>query len=139
MSFVAEAIRQRGLAVLTIDVGSLDGPGPAADVSRTEVLADSGEDWKEILARKDRGECVALMARASATHLARLVAGGCVDGVVSLGGSGGTAIATAAMRALPIGVPKVMVSTLAAGNTAAYVGTVDVVMMPAIVASSASL
>src|SRR4029079_2627639 len=55
------------------------------------------------------------------------------DGVISLGGGGGTAIATAAMRALPLGVPKLMVSTLASGNTAQYVGVKDIVMMPSIV------
>jgi len=133
LAFLADAIRREGLAVLSIDVGSLDAPSVSADVSRTDVLANSQEDWKSVLARKDRGECVALMARAGARHLSRLVAEGKVGGVISLGGSGGTAIATSAMRSLPIGFPKVMVSTVASGNTAAYVGTVDIVMIPAIV------
>jgi uncharacterized protein (UPF0261 family) len=64
--------------------------------------------------------------------LENLVAQGRVDGVISLGGGGGTAICTQAMRALPIGLPKLMVSTLASGNTAPYVGTRDITMMPAI-------
>jgi len=65
--------------------------------------------------------------------LAKLVAEKKIDGVISLGGGGGTAIGTAAMRALPIGFPKVMVSTLASGNTAQYIGSKDIVMMPSIV------
>src|SRR6185436_19971872 len=65
--------------------------------------------------------------------LAKLAAEKKIDGVISLGGGGGTAIATAAMRALPLGFPKLMVSTLASGNTAQYVGVKDIVMFPAIV------
>src|SRR5206468_10505348 len=65
--------------------------------------------------------------------LARVVHEGKIDGVISLGGGGGTSIATAAMRALPIGLPKVMVSTLASGNTAQYLGVKDIVMIPSIV------
>src|SRR5213594_3493684 len=73
------------------------------------------------------------MSQAAPLVLARLVAEKKIDGVISLGGGGGTAIATAAMRALPIGFPKLMVSTLASGNTAQYVGTKDIVMFPSIV------
>jgi uncharacterized protein (UPF0261 family) len=73
------------------------------------------------------------MARAAPRLLGRLAAEGRIQGVIALGGGGGTAIATAAMRALPIGFPKLMVSTLASGNTAAYVGTTDIAMMPAVV------
>jgi uncharacterized protein (UPF0261 family) len=85
------------------------------------------------VARKDRGESVAAMANAAAAMLTKLLGAGKIDGVISLGGGGGTAIGTAAMRALPIGFPKVMVSTLAAGNVAPYVGTKDIVMFPSIV------
>ncbi|WP_425510072.1 Tm-1-like ATP-binding domain-containing protein [Verrucomicrobium spinosum] len=73
------------------------------------------------------------MAGAAAKMLSGLVSAGKIDGVISLGGGGGTAIGTAAMRALPVGFPKVMVSTLAAGNVAPYVGTKDIVMFPSIV------
>jgi uncharacterized protein (UPF0261 family) len=132
--FLAEAIRRRGFSTLLINVGSLAAPTVQPDVTAEEVAAASEDrDWRTILARQDRGECVALMAKAAARHVAGLVAAGRIDGIVSLGGGGGTAIATAAMRALPIGFPKVMVSTLASGNTAPYVGTVDIVMIPAIV------
>src|SRR5213594_3311737 len=73
------------------------------------------------------------MSRGAPIVLSRLVADKKIDGVISLGGGGGTAIATAAMRALPIGFPKVMVSTLASGQTAQYVGVKDIVMFPSIV------
>src|SRR5437899_8973091 len=73
------------------------------------------------------------MSRAAPVVLSKLVAEKKIDGVISLGGGGGTAIATAAMRPLPIGFPKVMVSTLASGNTAQYVGVKDIVMFPSIV------
>ena len=131
--FVAAAIRAAGHAALLIDVGSLDAPKAAPDISRAEVLAELKEDTSAVLARKDRGDCVTLMGRAAAALVARLAAENRVHGIISLGGGGGTAIATAAMRALPIGFPKLMVSTLASGQTAPYVGTTDITMMPAIV------
>jgi uncharacterized protein (UPF0261 family) len=86
-----------------------------------------------LVARKDRGESVAAMAHASSKLVEMLVEEGRIDGIISLGGGGGTAIGTAAMRTLPIGFPKVMVSTLAAGNVAPYLGTKDIVMFPSIV------
>lgn len=133
LAFVAEALRREGFATLSIDVGSLDAPVGRPDVSRTEVLAALKEDSAAILAKKDRGESVALMGRAAAQFVAPLVAQKKIDGIISLGGGGGTAIGTAAMRALPLGFPKVMVSTLASGHTAAYIGNTDLVMMPAVV------
>ena len=132
-AFIAAAIRAAGHGALLIDVGSLDAPKAAPDISRAEVLAELKEDTSAVLARKDRGECVTLMGRAAAALVARLVAENRIHGIISLGGGGGTAIATAAMRALPIGFPKLMVSTLASGQVAPYVGTTDITMMPAIV------
>ena len=132
-AYVADALRRAGHTPLLIDVGSLDSPTTAPDISRTEVLASLGEEYSAILARRDRGECVTLMARAAAALVTKLHAAGRIDGIISLGGGGGTAIATAAMRALPIGFPKLMVSTLASGQVAPYVGTTDITMMPAIV------
>lgn len=133
LSFVADRLRSLGLDTLRIDVGSLEAPTVPVDVSRETVLAALAEDARATLARRDRGECVALMARAAAAYVGRLAAEGRLQGILSVGGGGGTAIGTAAMRALPIGLPKVMVSTLASGQTAPYVGTSDLVMIPAIV------
>ena len=131
-AFVAEALRAQGFGTLLIDVGSLGTPAITPDIAAAAV-ADEEPAHAAILARRDRGECVTLMGRAAAKLVARLAAENRIHGIVSLGGGGGTAIATTAMRALPIGFPKVMVSTLASGQTAHYVGTTDITMMPAIV------
>jgi len=132
-SFIAERIRERGHNVALIDVGTGGEPQITPDYSRYEVAAATGVDLKSLIERHDRGACVVAMSEAAPIFLAQLVESGIVDGVVSLGGGGGTAIGTASMRALPIGFPKLMVSTLASGNTAHYVGTKDIVMMPSIV------
>jgi len=132
-AFVANHIKQRGHQVLVIDTGTLDAPKLKPDITRFEVAAAAGADLTALVAKKDRGEAVAAMSRGAPVLLARLVADKRIDGVISLGGGGGTAISTAAMRALPIGFPKVMVSTLASGNTAPYVGVKDIVMFPSVV------
>lgn len=132
-AFVADTIRQRGHKTLIIDVGTLDAPKIQPDITRDEVARAAGVDLAAIVARRDRGECVAAMSKGAPAMLSRLLAEKKIDGVISLGGGGGTAIATAAMRALPIGVPKLMVSTLASGNTSQYVDVKDITMMPSIV------
>lgn len=129
---VAELILEKGHAPILIDVGTGGPPSVIPDITREEIAATAGLDLAPLLARKDRGECVQAMSQAAAVLLAHLAEIGEIDGVISLGGGGGTAIATAAMRALPLGFPKLMVSTLAAGNTAHYLGTKDIVMMPSI-------
>lgn len=132
-AYVADLIRARGHNTLLIDVGCLTPPVVKPDVTREEVAAAGHVDLVSLVAKKDRGESVAAMAHAAEKLLLKLVEEKRIHGVISLGGGGGTAIATAAMRALPIGFPKVMVSTLAAGNVAPYVGTKDIVMFPSIV------
>jgi uncharacterized protein (UPF0261 family) len=132
-AYVAELIRARGHQTLLIDVGSGGPPSVVPDISRDEVAAAAHIELNDILQRKDRGECVATMSKAAPVLLARLHAEGRIQGVISLGGGGGTAIATSAMRSLPLGFPKLMVSTLAAGNTEPYISTKDIVMMPSIV------
>ncbi len=132
-AFLAELILRQGCTPLLINAGCLEAPRIKPDIN-AETLAEAADPaWREVLARRDRGECVALMARGAAKTIAGFAERGLIHGIVSLGGGGGTAIATAAMRALPIGFPKVMVSTLASGNVAPYVGTTDIVMIPAIV------
>ena len=132
-AYVAEIIRSRGHQTLLIDTGSGDAPQVTPDVTREQVAAAAGLDLAGIIERQDRGEAVTAMANAAGVYLAGQVASGAVQGVISLGGGGGTAIGTAAMRTLPVGFPKLMVSTLAAGNVAPYVGTKDIVMFPSIV------
>jgi uncharacterized protein (UPF0261 family) len=132
-AFVAARIKERGHQVLIIDVGTLGEPNLKPDITRDQVAAAGRIDLATLQTRQDRGESVAAMSQAAPVLLSKLVAEEKIDGVISLGGGGGTAIATAAMRALPIGFPKVMVSTLASGNTAQYVGVKDIVMFPSIV------
>ncbi|HZJ14029.1 MAG TPA: Tm-1-like ATP-binding domain-containing protein [Chthoniobacteraceae bacterium] len=131
--FVAEQIRARGHRTLIIDLGTDGSPQIPPDITREEVARFAELDLEALIARHDRGEAVAAMSEAAPLILSKLVAERKIDGVLSLGGGGGTAIATAGMRALPLGFPKLMVSTLASGNTAQYVGVKDIVMMPSIV------
>jgi len=131
--FVAEQLRKRGHKVLIIDTGTLEPPKLKPDITRQQVAAAAGVDLAAIVAKKDRGEAVAAMSKRAPALLARFVAEKKIDGVISLGGGGGTAISTAAMRALPIGFPKVMVTTLASGNTSQYIGVKDIVLFPSIV------
>ncbi|MDQ8183568.1 Tm-1-like ATP-binding domain-containing protein [Pelagicoccus sp. SDUM812005] len=132
-AFLADRVHERGHTPLLIDVGTGSEPPFKPDYSRFDVAAAAGLDLAPLLQRHDRGECVIAMSQAAPLFIAQLAEAGTIDGVISLGGGGGTAIATAAMRALPIGFPKLMVSTLASGNTAHYMGCKDIVMMPSIV------
>lgn len=132
-AFVAELIRQNGYIPLLIDVGIFAPPKIKPDISREVVAASARFDWEQIRARKDRGEAVAAMVDAAPRFVSKLLEEKKIDGIISLGGSGGTAIGTAVMRALPIGFPKVMVSTVASGDTSQYVGVKDIVMIPSIV------
>ncbi len=132
-AFVAERIRKTGHQTLLIDVGTLGEPTIQPDVTREEVAQAGDHDLAALTERRDRGASVKAMSESAPILLAKLVAEKRIHGVISLGGGGGTSIATSAMRALPIGFPKLMVSTLASGNTAQYVGVKDIVMMPSIV------
>lgn len=131
-SFLAESINSYGHKTLLIDVGTGSPPSIKPDVFREDVAAAGDVELGPLLQRQDRGECVVAMSKAAPLFVNKLVNEGKIDGIISLGGGGGTAIATSVMRALPIGFPKVMVSTLAAGDTSSYLGTKDIVMIPSI-------
>lgn len=130
--FLAERIRDLGHEPLLVDGGGFGVPQIIADIPREQVAAEGGIDLAALQARGDRGEMVTAMAAAAATVVRRLHAQGKLMAIVSMGGSGGTAIGTAAMRGLPLGIPKVMVSTLASGNVAPYLDISDIVMIPAV-------
>lgn len=132
-AYVAGLIKSQGYDVLLVDVGTGLDPQVPPDITRWEVASEAGIDLPAVLAKRDRGEAVAAMVQAAPLMLERLQREGRIHGVISLGGGGGTAIASAAMRALPLGFPKLIVSTLASGQTAHYMGTKDIVMMPSIV------
>ena len=131
--FLSERLRRAGAEVLLADVGTLGPPVLAEpDITREEVGAETGVDVAALGAAGDRGAAISAMAGAAAALARRLHDEGRIHGILSAGGSGNTAIATAAMQALPVGVPKLMVSTMAAGDTSDYVGGVDVMMMASV-------
>jgi uncharacterized protein (UPF0261 family) len=131
-AFLRERLRGAGVGVLLADVGTLEPATVEADFTREQVGAEAGVDVEALRAAGDRGAAIAGMAGAAAALARRLYDEGRINGVLSAGGSGNTAIATAAMQALPVGVPKLMVSTMAAGDTSDYVGGVDVTMMASV-------
>jgi uncharacterized protein (UPF0261 family) len=131
--FLRDRVREHGVDVTLVDAGIMGDPPVAADVTREEVAAAAGEDVHALAAAGDRGAAVEAMSRGAAAVITRLHAEGRLDGILGLGGSGNSALVTAAMRALPVGVPKLMVSTVASGDTRPYVGAVDVAMMYSVV------
>lgn len=130
--YLKELIESQGLKTLTIHAGVFE-PMFAPDVSNAEVAAAAGEDIKAVAEKKDRAWATEVLTKGMEVLVPKLYEEGKFDGIISMGGSGGTALVTGAMRALPVGVPKVMVSTMAGGDVSRYVGTSDIVMMPSIV------
>ena len=132
LAFVADALRRSGVIVKMVDAGTLGPPTISPEISREAVLcARYGQDF--ILNSIDRGTAIAEMADALRAFLLKECAAKKVQGVIGLGGSGGTSLITTAMRALPIGLPKLMVSTVASGNVAPYVDCSDITMMYSVV------
>lgn len=130
--YVRDRLLALDVPVRLVDAGSAGTPTLAADVTREELFAAAGTTLAEVQAQGDRGTAVGWAARGAAA-LARLwLDRGELAGVLGLGGSAGTTIGTAAMRALPLGVPKLMVSTLASGQVRPYVGDKDVLMLNAV-------
>jgi uncharacterized protein (UPF0261 family) len=132
-AFIKAEIEKRGCRTFTINVGTL-GVGPfKADVSAETIAEAGGGKLADLAAAKDRGVAMKVMTAGAAVVAKKLYAEGKFDGIMSIGGSGGAAMCTSAMRELPVGVPKLMVTTVASGDTAPYVGAVDITMMPSIV------
>ena len=131
-SYVKNILEGLGLKTFTIHCGVFE-PMFETDVSNEEVAREVGADIKEIAAKRDRALGTEVLSKGMEKLIPRLYAEGKFHGIISFGGSGGTSLVTPGMRALPIGVPKVMVSTVASGNTQQYVGTSDIMMYPSIV------
>jgi uncharacterized protein (UPF0261 family) len=130
LAFVRERLLDAGVDVLVADAGTGGPPhGIEPDFPSSEVAAEVGASVADLT---DRGTAVGTMADAAGALAGRLHGEGRIDGVLGAGGSGNTAIATAAMRALPVGVPKLMVSTMAAGDTRDYIGGSDVALMASV-------
>jgi uncharacterized protein (UPF0261 family) len=134
IAYVRKLVQARGVDAIVLDAGIMgDPPAGAADIPAAEVASAGGNTLAYLRGQGDRGVALDVMARGAAAISAGLHADGRIDGVLGIGGSCGTAIATAAMRELPVGLPKVMVSTMASGQVAPYVGVKDVTMMYAVV------
>ena len=131
-AFVKGLLESRGVKALTVHMGVYP-PAFEPDVSNAEVARAAGEEIAEVAARGDRAWATQVLSKGMRILVPQLHSEGRFDGILSFGGSGGTSLIAPAMRALPIGVPKVMVSTMASGNTAQYVGTSDIVMIPSVV------
>ena len=131
--FIKEQIEASGTSTCVINTGIIGEPPFEPDVSAGEVAEAAGASLQALQDGGDRGVAVAAMAEGAAKIIAQLQSDGKIDGVISLGGSAGTTIGTTAMRAVPVGVPKIMVSTLASGDTSPYVDTKDVSMMYSVV------
>ena len=132
-AFAKAEIERRGHQALVIDTAVISEPAFAPDVSAERVAEAGGVSLAALRAKADRGEAMEAMTRGVALVVKDLYDRGQIDAVFGMGGSAGTVIATSAMRALPVGVPKVMVSTLASGDVKPYVGTKDVVMIHSVV------
>jgi len=131
--FVKKCIERYGFNTFVIDVGVLGVPLIRPDVSRQQVAKAGGGDIEQLIDKKDRGKAMAVMSHGSAAIVPKLYAEGKFDGIMALGGTGGTSVACSAMRTLPLGVPKVMVSTVAGTDVSGFVGVKDIVMIPSIV------
>lgn len=132
-AFVKELIEKESLNTLVVDFGVIGEPVFIPDVTRQEVAAAGGGDLAHLAGGEHKDEAMQVMADGLAVIVRQLYDQGKLDGILGMGGSGGTSIATAGMRTLPVGVPKVMVSTVGGGDVSAYAGTKDITFMPSIV------
>jgi uncharacterized protein (UPF0261 family) len=131
--WLRERLLRAGVEVVLVDTGIMGEPRVPADIPREAVARAAGTELERLREAADRGAAVTAMARGAEAALLGLHAEGRLHGVLAIGGSGGTSIATRAMRALPLGVPKVMVSSMASGDVAPYVGSADITMMYSVV------
>lgn len=132
LKYIKECIEEHGLKTLCINTGVFE-PVVEPDISSADVAAAVGADINAIVEKRDRATATEVLSKGTEKLIPQLYAEGKFDGIISIGGSGGTALATPAMRQLPLGVPKVMVSTMASGDVSPYVGTSDIVMIPSVV------
>lgn len=133
MAYLRDVIEAAGNQTWVIDTGVLEAPAFEADTSREAVAGAGGSSLAELLEKKDRGFAMTVMSEGAALITADLFADSKIDGIIAAGGSANTTIGAAAMQALPVGFPKVLVSTLACGDVSAWVGTRDITMMYSVV------
>ena len=132
-AFVKDQIEKNGIKTCVIDFGVMGEPKLSADITREEVASAGGRDLSYLASGEHKDEAMAIMAEGLSKIVRNLYEEGKLAGILGMGGSGGTSIATKAMRSLPLGVPKVMVSTIGGGDVSAYCGTKDIIFIPSIV------
>jgi len=132
-AFLKSLLEKQGFHCICADAGVLNPPSFAPDISREDVFIAAGTTLKKILLEQNRGNAVETAAKGLAKIALELFNQGKIHGVLGMGGSAGTTLGTAAMRALPFGVPKIMVSTLASGQVRPFVGVKDITMMHSVV------
>ena len=131
--FVRDRLHAAGVDTIVVDCGTAGPPVIEPDIPASEVAAAVGADVAALTAAGDRGDAVTTMARGAEVIAVRLHEEGRLDGLLAIGGSGGTSIASAAARALPIGVPKMIVSTMAASDTRSIIGQSDLILAASVV------
>ena len=131
-AWLLDQLHSLGVETLAIDTGSFS-TSPLADVSSDEVITAAAMDADAVRARRDRGEMMGVMGAGAATIVRDLAEQGRVHGLLAIGGSGGSSVAAPAMQALPVGFPKLLVSTMASGDVKPYVGEVDTTLMYSVV------
>lgn len=131
--WLREQLLAAGCDVLLIDVGTFSDGAGIADVDSAAVATAGGVDRDELRTTRDRGAAMTAMATGVADVVRQLFAAGRIDGLLAVGGSSGSSVAAGALQALPVGVPKLLVSTMAAGDVGPYVGAVDVTLMYSVV------
>ena len=129
--FLKKRIEARGISVLTMDAGILAPARARVDIDQQQVALRGGTSLQEIVATGDKGKCILNMIRGAEILCKELYTQGRFQGVIGMGGAQGTDIGCSAMRSLPVGVPRLMVSTVASGRATfgPYVGTKDIAMM----------
>lgn len=131
--FVGQILTSMGVEPLFIDAGVLGEPALEADITRQQVAAGAGSDFETVRGLPERGAAIHAMAEGAAALVQQLVSEQKIQGILSLGGTGGTTLAAHVMRELPVGFPKLIVSTVASGDTRHYVGAKDITMMYSVV------
>ena len=132
LAFLRECVVVNGCEAVLVDAG-VRSESPLADISADEVAAAAGEDRAGLAAAGNRGSAVEAMTRGATEIVHRLHAAGRLDAILGIGGSGGSSLVSAAMQALPLGVPKLLVSTMTSGDTRPYVGSSDIALLNPVV------
>ena len=130
--YVKDKITEKGHNTIVLDAGVLGTPLLEPDISHEEVAQAAGTSVRDLVAQGKEGVAIELMTKGALSIVQGLYHSGKIDGILALGGSMGTSLATAVMRSLPIGIPKLMVSTMASSDTRPYLDNKDIVMMPSV-------